>query len=71
MSPRTKPEQAKLFFTLRQGYISLQKKCFGQNLSARSKAFFHDFQNLLPLNLQSTPTFMLCMCYETKYTPCT
>ena len=45
MSPKTKPEQAKLSFILCQGYISLQKKCFVHNLSARSKAFFHDFQN--------------------------
>ena len=43
MSPKTKPEQAKLFFTLRQGYVSVQKICFGQNLSARSKAVFYDF----------------------------
>ena len=44
MSPKTKPEQAKLFFILTHSYLTfLQKICFGQNLSARSKTIFYDF----------------------------
>lgn len=44
MSPRTKPEQAKLSFVLNLGYVSLQKNYFVQNLSARSKAVFRIFK---------------------------
>ena len=45
MSLRTISLQAKLSFTLNLRYVR-QQKLFFQNLSARSKAVFYDFENL-------------------------